>query len=211
LVKRLLWSVKSKLLLAFAGFLTAITILHTGLTAWLIERHGEADAFNQLSRTLMQLQDELQRSREVLTAVAQETARDEKNLSDLAIVYSEAATLKRQPDEIRSRAVTLHKTASTNRLRLILASARLASIAVYLDGQLSHYVTHDADDGGPGLPVLIAPRSRDVRHVTASFEFPTDGLMVLRVAVPIEGVARTSFDDTIVEHLSIATGDGSRP
>ena len=211
MVKRLLWSVKSKLLLAFAGFLTAITILHTSLTAWLIERHGEADAFNQLSRTLMQLQDELQRSREVLTAVAQETARDEKNLSDMAIVYSEAATLKRQPDEIRSRAVTLHKTVSTNRLRLILASARLASIAVYLDGQLSHYVTHDADDGDPGLPVLIAPRSRDVRHVTATFEFPTDGLMVLRVAVPIEGVARTSFDDTIVEHLSIATGDESRP
>jgi signal transduction histidine kinase len=205
-VTRLLGSVKSKLLLAFAGFLTAITILHTGLTAWLIDRHGEADAFNQLSRGLLQLEDDLQRAREVLTAVAQETARDEKNLSDMAIVYSEAATLKQQPDDIRSRAVTLHKTVSMNRLRLILASARLASVAVYLDGELSYYVTR-GDDEGEGLPVLIAPRSRDLHRVTASFEFPADNLMVLRVAVPIQAVPRTSFTETIVEQLAIATGD----
>jgi hypothetical protein len=222
-VKRLLGSVTSKLLLAFAGFLTAITILHTSLTAWLIERHGEADAINQLSRQLIQLQDDLQGAREALVRVALDTARDEKNLSDMAIVYSEAATLKQQPDEIRRRAVALQKSSSMNRLRLILASARLASIAVYLDGQLSHYVTREDTDlrggtssnneaatehdgqQGQTLPPLITPSIAEVHRVTPSIDFPADNLMVMRIAVPIQAVARLAFNETVIEHLAIAT------
>jgi signal transduction histidine kinase len=241
-VNRLFGSVKSKLLLACAGFLTAITLLHTALTAWVINRHGQVDASNQLSRQLMQLQDDLQAARDALVAVAQETAHDDKNLSDLAILSSEAFTLNRQTDHtapadpFRSRALSLQKIASLNRLQLILASARLSSLAVYLDGELSHYVTRDeagisiwrgtqrlmvgtghrpgdtSDIGDPqhwperALPLLIVPRRPTVSRVTMTFEFPADQLMVLRVMVPVQGVPRESFNETILEHLTIATG-----
>jgi signal transduction histidine kinase len=244
-VKRLFGSVKSKLLFAFAAFLTVITLLHTALTAWLINRHGEADAFNRLTQQLIQLQDDLQGAREALVAVAQDAARDDKNLSDLAILYSEALTLDKQPDAIRSRAMRLQKTVSLNRLQLILASARLSSAAVYLDGELSHYVTRDeagmsarrgtqhivvsttqtpdetpnnaSDFSNPqdwsehALPALIARRSANVHRVTMAFDFPAEQLMVLRVFVPVQGVPRESFNETIVENLTIATREPVRP
>lgn len=241
-MNRLFGSVKSKLLLACAGFLTAITLLHTALTAWVINRHGQVDASNQLARQLMQLQDELQSTRDALVVVAQETAHDDKNLSDMAILSSEAFTLNRQteattpPDAFRSRALSLQKIVSLNRLQLILASAQLSSLAVYLDGELSHYVTRDeagisvwrgarhliigtshmpgdtSDIGDPqhwperALPVLVLPRRPNVTRVTMMFEFPAEHLMVLRVVVPIQGVPRESFNETILEHLTIATG-----
>jgi len=236
-------SVKSKLLVACAGFLTAITLLHTALTVWLINRHGEADAVNQLSRQLIQLQDDLQGAREALATVAQETARDDKNLSDMAILYTsgtsrlDAAHDALRNDALRDRGEGLLKTASLNRLRLVLASARLSSLAVYLDGELSHYVTREAagmrltrgteqlivgtahtpeqpssltdaqDWPARQLPPLVAPRSADVQQLTITFDFPADQLLVLRVIVPIQGVTRQSFNELIVEHLTIATGE----
>jgi len=240
-VKLLPGSVKSKLLLAFAGFLTAITLLNTSLTSYLIDRQGEAEAFNRLSQQLMQLQDDLQGVREALLAVAQEAARDEKNLSDLAIVYSEELALNKAPDAIRTRALSLDKTVSLSRLQLILSSARLSSLAVYLEGELSHYVTRDeagmssrrgpqrivvstAQKGGDKaalgnaqgwsehpLPVLVAPRVSGVDRVTVMCDFPTAQLMVLRVVVPIQGVTRESFNETIAESLTIATRETLRP
>jgi signal transduction histidine kinase len=234
-------SVKSKLLLAFAGFLTAITLLNTGLTSYLIDRQGEAEAFHRLSQQLIQLQDDLQGVREALVAVAQEAASDEKNLSDLAILYSQELALDKDPDTLRLRASSLHKAVSLNRLRLILGSARLSSLAVYLEGELSHYVTPDeagmSARRGPRrtivsaaqkwnersgldnphgwsehpLPVLVARRISGVERVTVAFEFPADQLMVLRVVVPIQGVTRESFTETIAESLAIARRETLHP
>jgi signal transduction histidine kinase len=136
-------SVKIKLLLAFAGCLAATTILNTGLTSYLTNRRGEAEAFSRLSQQLMLLQDTFQDAREALVGLAQEAARDEKNLSDMANLYSQELALNTQPDEVRDRALQLSKTVSLNRLQLILASARLSGLAVYLEGELSHYVTPD--------------------------------------------------------------------
>jgi len=228
-------SVKSKLLLAFAVFLTAITLLNLGVTAYLTNRHSEAEAFNRLSQQLMQLQDDLQGARESLLGVAKGAAADEKNLSDMAILYSQELAGDKDPDPIRNRALGLNKTVSLNRLRLILGSARLSSLAVYLNGELSHYVTPDQtgmivrrgtqhvvvatgqngreneqldnwqDWSERPLPVLVSRRWPRVEQVTAEFEFPADQLMALRVVVPIQGVTRESFNETIAERLAIAT------
>jgi signal transduction histidine kinase len=238
---KLLRSVKSKLLLAFAGSLTAITLLNTGLNSYLTNRQGEAEALSRLSQQLMKLQDYLQDVRQELITVAQGAANHDKNLSDMAIVYSQQLTLRHDPDTIRDRALSLHKTVSLNRLQLILASARLSSLAVYLDGDLSHYVTRDRAgmsvrrDGRRAvistpqtgkekaelenaqawleepLPALVEPRMSNVYGVTAVFDFPAKRLMVLRVVVPIQATTRESFNEIIAENLAIATREGPRP
>jgi signal transduction histidine kinase len=241
-------SVTFKFLLAFAGCLAATTILNTGLTSYLTNRRGEAEAFSRLSQQLMLLQDTFQDARETLVALAQEAARDEKNLSDLAMLYSQELALGTPPDDVRDRALHLSKTAALNRLQLILASARLSSLAVYLEGELSHYVTRDGDGvsvrrgaqrtmlsrtpQGAGAeppagdtlrsgrvqgwseqppPALVARRMAAVDRLTVQFDFPVPQLMVLRVVVPIQAATRVAFNETIAEHLTVATRDTLRP
>ncbi len=234
-------SVRSKLLLAFAASLTAITLVNTALMAYLIGRQGEDEAFNRLSQQLMQLQDDMQETRDALVAVAQEAASDERTLSDLAILYSESLAQARRQDDTRDRALTVHKTVSLNRLHLILGSAQLSSLAVYMNGTLSHYVTPDeagmsvrrgrqplpiitslkwSEQNEPaGLqdwpehraPAVIASDIPDVDHVTTLVYFPSRQTLVLRIVVPIQAVTRESFNDTIAENLAIATPENLRP
>jgi signal transduction histidine kinase len=200
---------KSRLLFAFAAFLTAITLALTGLAAYVIERQSEADAFHRLSQQLMQLQDDLQSARELLLVVAREATRDDKNLTDMAILYSQSLQLETDHTEIGGRALNAQKEASANRLRLILGSARLSGVAVYLDGELSHYVL--SEETGKRRTELIAPRLAAVNRVTAVCSFPTGDLMALRVIVPIQAVLRESFNQTIAEDLQVATPDSVHP
>ena len=109
----------------------------------MINRRSEAEAFAQLSRQLRLFQIDLQGLRETLFAVAQEAARDEKNLSDLAILYNQALKLRQESGTALDNTFSLNKMTSLNRLQLILLSARLSSAALYLKGELSHYVTQD--------------------------------------------------------------------
>jgi signal transduction histidine kinase len=233
-------SVTAKLLFAFVGCLTVMTLLHVGLTAWLTSRQGQAEAFSRLSQQLIRLQDDLHGARDAVVAVAQEAARDEKNLNDLGIVYGQELALVQQSDVLRERALGLHKTASLNRLHLILISARLSSLAVYLESELSHYVTRDeagmrlsrgvapavigiARQAGDKtaldnaqhwperpLPTLVARRLTVPDRLTVTFEFPSAQLMVLRVVAPIEAETRQSFNETIAERLGPATRESLR-
>ena len=233
----LLRSVKSKLLLAFVAFLAVVTLLNAATAAYLTNRQGEAEAFNRLSQQLLQLQDDFQGERDALVGVAREAAGDEKNLSDLAILFSQELARTNDPDPIRDRALGLNKAVSLNRLRLILTSARLSSLAVYVNDGLSHFVTRDdrglvtwrssqpvivvaRDDGTPEsrldnwqywaehpVPVPVSLHVPAVEQVTARFEFPTEALLVLRVIVPIQAVTRLSFNETIAERPTIATKD----
>jgi len=228
-------SVRSKLLLVLAVSLTAVTVVNVGMSAYLASRQGDADARTRLAQHLLELQDELQRARQDLGEVARHTASDEKNLSDLATVYSEEHALDRRYDAVREQALRFQKTASVDRLRLVAGTARLTSLAVYVDGALSHYVAADEaglavrNDSGravvhlgtgqgdrpwlDGRPVPIghpsaapvAIRLADATRATAQFLFPTDREMELRVVVPIQAVTRPSFDAVVAEHLSIAT------
>jgi signal transduction histidine kinase/DNA-binding NarL/FixJ family response regulator len=234
------FSIKYKLLLAFAAFLVIITALNAGLTAYLINRQSEAEAFTRLSRQLILFQNDLQTLRETQLAVALEAANDQKNLSDLAILYAHALKLAKEPDPALETTFRLNKATSLNRLQLILLSARLSSVAVYLGGELSHYITqdeagmsirrngqevvistHQKEDGKVYLsdwrtwlenppPMIAAPHMPLVDRVTVSFDFPTAQMVVLRVVVPIQGITRGSFRETIVERLTIATPETLR-
>lgn len=228
-------SIEHKLLLAFAAFLLLVTALNAGLTSFLINSEGEADARTRLSRQLLFFKNELQASREAQIAVAMDAARDEKNLSDLALLYGQTLKLDKEPSAILDFSLSLNKITSLDRLQLILLSARLSSAAVYLDGGLSHYVTRDeagmvVRQGGPPTlngtrqrergriqladwrnwqasppPVHIARDMTFARQVMIDFAFPAARMMVMRVKVPIQGLPRESFGETIVEDLSIAT------
>jgi signal transduction histidine kinase len=205
------------------------------MSAYLASRQGDADARTRLAQHLLELQDALQQARQELAEVARHTASDEKNLSDLATVYSEEHALDRRFDEVREQALRFQKTASVGRLRVVVGTARLTSLAVYVDGALSHYVVSDGAglavrqdagrvvmrlaagrgdrpwlDGQP-MPIgqlsaaPVAARLPDGTRATSQFLFPTTGEMELRVVVPIQAVTRTSFDAVVAEHLSIAS------
>ncbi|HMF59247.1 MAG TPA: hypothetical protein VK595_02675, partial [Vicinamibacterales bacterium] len=202
--------IKSKLLLAFAGFLIVITLLNAGLASYLTERQSGIDALDLLSQQLIRLQADLQRAREDQLAVAEEAASDDKNLSDMATLSGQDLALKRIFNPIHESASSLNKAISLNRFQLILRSARLSSIAIYFQGELSHYVTEDEagmirrrgaqsaltattekDRDGVRLdnwrewpqhprPLLVAGNTPVVDHVTVSFDFPAAQMMVLR-------------------------------
>jgi signal transduction histidine kinase len=228
-------SIEHKLLLAFAAFLLVVTALNAGLASFLINSQGEADAFSRLSRQLLFFRNGLQDAREAEMAVALNAARDEKNLSDLAVLYSQTLKLGQTPGETLDFTLGHNKITSLNRLQLILLSARFSSVAVYLNGELSHYVTPDEAgmvmqrSGQPSLratrqqaggriqltdwwswqeippPVHIARSLPRANQVTGHFDFPAEHTMVMQVRVPIQGVSRESFGETIVESLGIAT------
>jgi PAS domain S-box-containing protein len=227
--------IKSKLLLAFAGFLIVITLLNAGLASYLTERQSGIDALDLLSQQLIRLQADLQRAREDQLAVAEEAASDDKNLSDMAMLSGQDLALRRIFNPIHESASSLNKAISLNRFQLILRSARLSNIAIYFQGELSHYVTEDEagmirrrgaqsaltattekDRDGVRLdnwrewpqhprPLLVAGNTPVVDHVTVSFDFPAAQMMVLRVVVPIQGFVRTSPGGMVAEELTIAT------
>ena len=234
-------SIEHKLLLAFAAFLLVVTALSAGLTSFLINSQGEADAFTRLSQQLLSFRSDLQASREAQVAVAVDAARDEKNLSDMAILYSQTLRLDRAPGETLDFTLGHNKITSLNRLQLILLSARFSSVAVYLGGDLSHYVTPDEagvvtrhggqpvlsgtrrkEDGRvqltdwwswqqTPLPVHIARSLPLANQVAGHVDFPAEHTMVMQVRVPIQGTPRESFGETIVENLGIATPAETTP
>lgn len=228
-------SIKHKLLLAFVAFLLAVTLLNAGLSAYLVNRRSEAEAYAQLSLELTVFKNDLQGLRDSLVAAAREAATDKKDLSDLAILYSQRLKLHKKPDAVLDNALNLNKITSLNRLQLILLLARLSSVAVYLEGDLSHYITHDEAgmvvhrdeqhvtvgsrqentekfhlDGWRNwierpVNTLIPQRVAMLDQVTVDVDFPGQQMMVLKVSVPIQGMPRESFNETIVENLAIAT------
>jgi PAS domain S-box-containing protein len=222
---------RSRVLAVFAAALTLVTAVGVGLTAHLTRRQAEAEAFTLLTQDLLRLQDALEEMRARLQAAAREAAGDEKNLSDLGILYSRELTAARGPDPIRDRALTQQRVASINRLRLLLPPAGLSSVAVYVDGRLSHYVTTDGSgmlqrrpDGRNALvgmaghparpepdllregapPPFVATELGSADSADRTYDFPRPGLLVVRAVVPIQAVVRRSFGDTIAEDVAPA-------
>jgi len=134
-------SIKTKLLFSFVVFLVMITAFNIVLTSYVINRQGEEEAFSQLSHQLKYIKNDLEDIRENQITVSMEAAGDEKNLSDLAVLYSLSLKFQQQPGIALERTLSLNRTTSLNRLGIVLDSARLSSVAVYLDNKLSHYVT----------------------------------------------------------------------
>jgi hypothetical protein len=135
--------IKSKLLLAFVLVLFVITGLNVGLAIYLINRQGERDAFASLTRQTVLLQNQLQETIIDLRAIARKNVAGIQNLSDLATLYAKTQQLTTFPEQAaaQERGLLFNKIISLNRLQVILQTADFSSAAVYIDNELSHYLT----------------------------------------------------------------------
>ncbi|GAB4428945.1 MAG: hypothetical protein Fur0044_26730 [Anaerolineae bacterium] len=221
--------IKSKLLLAFVTILFIMTGLNVGLAIYLTNQQSEREAFTSLTRQTILLQNDLQKATLDLRAIAQKTAGGTDNLSDLATIYAQTQqiiTNSRQPAEYE-RVLVFNKVISLNRLQVVLRSAGFSSIAVYVDNELSHYVTtaeagmsvfragHKAliktgqnqageleFDNWPNwaegdLPSSITSQVTPVNRPTISFYFTPEQRMVLQIVIPIQAVTQTVMRNNI--------------
>jgi signal transduction histidine kinase len=220
--------IKSKLLLVFAMVLIVITGLNIGLAIYLTNRQSEREAFASLTRQASLLQNDLQHATTELRATAVRTTGRADNLSDLVTVYEQMHQMV-DPAQASSleRTLGFNKTVSISRLQVVLQSADFSSAAVYVDGELSHYVTTTAAGmrvfraGQPtliqtdrnevgdlelnnwpnwaegDLPRLVTPRIPPVDRPTISFDFLADELVVLQIVIPVQAITQTVMRSNI--------------
>lgn len=221
--------IRSKLLLAFVTVLIIITGLNVGLETRLTNQQSEREAFTSLTRQTILLQNELQETTIDLQAIAEKTAGGIDNLSDLATIFSETHYITANPDLTAEfeRGLLFNKVISLNRLQVVLQTADFSSAAVYIDNELSHYLT--ATEAGmslvqgdhqtliktgqnqagelefgnwPNWPVgdpspLIPSHISLVDRPTISFDFAAEQMVVLQIVIPIQAVTQTVMRNNI--------------
>ncbi len=222
--------IRSKLLLAFVLILVTITVLNVGLAIYLTNRQSEREAFTSLNQQTLLLQNELQEMTINLRAIAVKTAGGADNLSDLATIYAQIQQIANSPEQAAAfeRGLAFNKIISMNRLQIILQTAHFSSAAVYIDNELSHYVT-DAEagmrlvrdnrmvliktgqnqagelefDNWPnwleGDPSpLITSQITQVNQPTISFDFSPEQMAVLQIVIPIQAVTQPVMRNNII-------------
>ena len=221
--------IKSKLLLAFITVLITITGLNIGLAIYLTNQQGERDAFASLSRQSDLLQTALEETVFDLRAIAERNVAADHNLSDLSTLYAKSMHLATYPEQAKQyeRGLLFNKIISLNRLQVILQTADFSSAAMYLDNELSHFITINEagmkairSDGRPLLmtkrnqagelsfdnwpnwasgnpPTLITNSISPVDRPTISFEFISNKMLVLQIVIPVQAVTRTVMRDNI--------------
>ncbi len=223
--------IRSKLLLAFVLILITITVLNVGLAIYLINLQSEREAFTSLNQQTLLLQNELQETTINLRAIAEKTAGGPDNLSDLATIYAQIQQITNSPGQAAAfeRGLAFNKVISLNRLQSILQTAHFSSAAVYIDNELSHYVT-DAEagmrlvqanrmvliktgqnqagelefDNWPNwlegdLAPLITSQITLVDQPTISFDFSPEQMVVLQIVIPIQAVTQPVMRNNIIE------------
>lgn len=215
--------IKSKLLLTFAIVLIIITGLNVGLQTRLTNQQSEREAFTSLIRQTALLQNELQETTIDLRDIAEKTTGGTDNLSDLTTIYAQTQYLTTNPEQAAEfeRAFLFNKVISLNRLQVVLQTADFSSAAVYINNELSHYVTTTeagmsvirADhtsliktgqnkagelefDNWPNwaedIPSpLVTPQITAVNRPTISFDFDTGQTAVLQIVIPVQAVTQT--------------------
>jgi signal transduction histidine kinase/ActR/RegA family two-component response regulator len=221
--------IKSKLLLAFITVLIIITGLNVGLAIYLTTQQSEREAFASLTRQTLLLQNALQETTTDLRAVAEKNVAGTHNLNDLATLYVQTRQLTAYPERAAAheRGLLFNKIISLNRLQVVLQTADFSSAAVYLDNELSHYVTTTeagmrtirVDDRpliktgqnragdleftnwpnwAEGDPSpLITPRITPVKGPTISFDFTAEPVVVLQIVVPVQATTQTVMRENI--------------
>jgi len=137
------WGIKSKLLATFVMVLMIITALNVSLAAYLTDAQSKRDAFTNLTRQAILLQNEIQKTTVDLQRVAIETAGESANLGDMATAYDQTQRMIKSPElasAVKS-GLGFNKIIALNRLQVVLRSASFSSVAVYLDNEVSHYIT----------------------------------------------------------------------
>ncbi len=221
--------IKSKLLLAFITVLVIITGLNVGLAIYLTNQQSEREAFTSLTRQTVLLQNELQETVIDLRAIAEKNVAGIDNLSDLATLYAQTQQLTTYPEQAaeNERGLLFNKIISLNRLQVVLQTADFSSAAVYIDNELSHYVTTTEAgmsairgdykpllktgqnqagelefDNWPnwaeGAPSpLVTPHITPVNRPTISFDFTAEQMVVLQIVVPVQAITQTVMRENI--------------
>ena len=140
---------KPKILLTVVGILALTTTLQGGLASYVTGRQNEQATFANLSRELVEWEHDLQAMLQRLNRIALNSLRDATTLNQLAELLAFEASLRATPSETReledaTRALAYRKVVSLARLDLVLRSAGFSSIAVYVDGRFSHYLSSAA-------------------------------------------------------------------
>jgi signal transduction histidine kinase/DNA-binding response OmpR family regulator len=150
-------------------------------------------------------------------------------LSDLATLYAKTQHLTAYPEQAATyeRGLLFNKIISLNRLQVILQTADFSSVAVYIDNELSHYLTtNEAGMGairGDDRPLfktgqnqagelrfdnwpnwaegdpaaLITSHITPVNRPTISFDFTSNQMMILEIIIPVQAITRTVMRDNI--------------
>ena len=141
------FGLKPKILLMLVGVLALTTILDAALAWYFTNRQNQRDAYDVLRHDLRYWEDDL----EGLTRRWQSTAIDAMNDGLTSKELDSFVALEHQLDlgaaDAGARAslenrLAYGKASSLSRLYLVLRSARISSILVYVNGSLSHYVSN---------------------------------------------------------------------
>lgn len=228
--------IKSKLLLVFITVLVIITGLNVGLASYLTTQQSEREAFTSLTRQTVLLQNELQKTTADLRAIAQKNVAGIDNLSDLSTLYAKTQQLTTYPEQAaeNERGLLFNKIISLNRLQVVLQTADFSSAAVYIDDELSHYVT-TTEAGmsavrGDDRPLfttgqnqagelnfdnwpnwaegatspLVTPHVTPVNRPTISFDLTAEQRVVLQIVVPVQAITRT----VMIGNVSLGSPQG---
>ncbi|MBC7861204.1 MAG: hypothetical protein H7Z39_20990, partial [Burkholderiaceae bacterium] len=137
--------IKRKILLMLVSVLALSTVIDASLASYYTNRQNQESAFAGLRRDLLAWQSDLQALTLQLKKIALDVVGDVMVLNQLAELEMFAF---RVDDAVRlghareqARALAYGKVVSLNRLQLVLRTGGFSSIAVYIGGQLSHYVS----------------------------------------------------------------------
>ena len=137
--------IKQKILSVLVGVLALTTLLDALLASYFTNRQNQEAAFGELRRDLLAWQSDLQSATVQLRQAALATTSDPAFLNQFAELTSIAISLndaagKRDTWET-TRTLDYGKSVSLNRLHLALRTGGFSSIAVYIGGKLSHYIS----------------------------------------------------------------------
>jgi signal transduction histidine kinase/DNA-binding NarL/FixJ family response regulator len=141
------FGLKAKILLMLVGVLALTTILDATLAWYFTNGQNQRDAYDVLRHDLSYWEDDMQG----LTRRWQSTAIDAMNDGRTSNELDSLVALEHELDlgsgglqaqaALENRICT-GKASSLSRLYLVLRSARISSILVYVNGSLSHYVSN---------------------------------------------------------------------
>ncbi len=226
--------IRSKLLLAFVAVLIIITGLNVGLEINLTNLQSEREAFSSLNQQTILLQNELQETAIDLQTIAEKTAGGTDNLSDLVTIYAQTQQITTSPEQAGEyeRGLLFNKIISLNRLQVVLHTADFSSAAVYINNELSHYVTNteagmstlrgadtlliktDQNQAGDvqfdywpnwaegDLPPLVSSHIMPVNRSTISFDFASGQMAILQIVIPIQAITQTVPRQILTEGYS---------
>jgi signal transduction histidine kinase/DNA-binding NarL/FixJ family response regulator len=228
--------IRSKLLLAFVTVLVTITGLNVGLAIHLTNLQSEREAFASLTRQTILLQNELQETTMNLRAITEQNVGGADNLSDMAAIYARTQYIINNPELVamNERGLVFDKVISMNRLLVVLRTAGFSSAAVYIDNELSHYVT--TTEAGIRLPragyktlikteqsqagelefdkwpnwpegdppPLVTSHITLVDRPTISFDFVMEQMVVLQIVIPVQGVTQT----VMLSNMTVGSNEG---